>query len=62
MAIPAAMAQNIKTMSSGSLMAVRKRTILSAPTMPRERTTLVLMVIITNDVIIVISTKVVLKL
>ena len=38
--MPAAMDQNRKAMSMGSLMAVRNRTMDRAPTMPRERTML----------------------
>ena len=38
--MPAEIDQKRKAMSIGSLMAVRKRTIDSAPTMPRERMTL----------------------
>jgi putative zinc finger/helix-turn-helix YgiT family protein len=40
MTIPTAMLQNRKAMSRGSLIADRKRTIDSAPTIPSERTTL----------------------
>ena len=49
--MPTAMAQNKKAMSMGSLMAVRNRTIDSAPTMPRESTTLLTTVIISTVVI-----------
>ena len=38
--IPTASDQNKNTISIGSLMAARKRTIESAPTMPRDSTTL----------------------
>ena len=38
--IPTAIDQKRKAISSGSLIAVRKRTMESAPTMPRESTTL----------------------
>ena len=34
--MPAAMAQNMNTVSMGSFTAVRKRTMDSAPTMPRD--------------------------
>ena len=51
--IPAAMDQNRNAISSGSLIAVRKRTMLSAPTMPRESTTLLVTARITRVVIMV---------
>ncbi|MEI2803957.1 MAG: hypothetical protein V9E84_10195 [Trichococcus flocculiformis] len=38
--MPTLIDQKRKTKSSGSLMAVRKRTMERAPTIPRERTTL----------------------
>ena len=38
--MPTLIDQKRKTRSSGSLMAVRKRTMERAPTIPRERTTL----------------------
>ena len=37
--IPTATAQNVKTISAGSLIAVRKRTILRAPTIPKDNAT-----------------------
>ena len=60
--IPAAMAQNRKAMSSGSLMAVRKRTMDRAPTIPRDSTTLDVTARITRVVIIVSATRVTPKL
>lgn len=38
--MPQAIAQNRKTISTGSLMAARKRTMERAPTMPKDMTTL----------------------
>ena len=38
--MPVTMLQNMNTVSIGSLIAVRKRTMESAPTMPSERTML----------------------
>ena len=38
--MPTAMAQNRKAMSKGSFMAARNRTMLKAPTMPKDSTTL----------------------
>ena len=55
--IPAAMAQKRKAMSSGSLMAVRKRTMESAPTMPRESTTLLVTAKMTRVVIMVMAMR-----
>ena len=49
--MPTAMAQNRNAMSMGSLMAVRKRTMDSAPTMPRDSTTLLTTVRISSAVI-----------
>ena len=60
--MPAAIAQNRKAMSSGSLIAVRKRTMDSAPTMPRESTTLLVTARITSVVIMVRATSVTPKL
>ena len=60
--MPTAMAQNRKAMSSGSLMAVRKRTMDSAPTMPSDSTTLEVTARITSVVIIVSATRVTPKL
>ena len=48
--IPTASAQNKKTISTGSLIAVRKRTMDKAPTMPRDRTTLDVTAMITSVV------------
>ena len=48
--MPAARLQNRKAISIGSLTAVRKRTIESAPTMPSERTTLLVTASITKVV------------
>ena len=59
--IPAPIDQNKKAMSNGSLIAVRKRTMESAPTIPRDRTTLDVTARITMDVIIVRATSVVPK-
>ena len=60
--MPAAMDQNKNAMSSGSLIAVRKRTMESAPTMPRESTTFDVTARITSVVIIVSTTSVTPKL
>ena len=60
--MPAAMDQNRKARSSGSFTAVRKRTMDSAPTMPRESTTLLVTARITMAVIMVIATRVTPKL
>ena len=60
--IPTAMDQKRKAMSRGSLIAVRKRTMDSAPTMPRERMTLEVTARITTVVIIVSVTSVTAKL
>ena len=49
------MAQNRKAISMGSLMAVLKRTMDRAPTMPRESTTLEVTASITMVVIIVMA-------
>ncbi len=51
--MPTAIAQNRKAMSIGSLMAVRKRTMDSAPTMPSDSTTLEVTARMTSVVIIV---------
>ena len=48
--MPTAMAQNRKAMSMGSFTAVRNRTMLKAPTMPRESTMLLTTVKISNVV------------
>ena len=48
--MPAARLQKRKAMSIGSLTAVRKRTIESAPTMPSESTTLLVTASITKVV------------
>ena len=58
MTMPAASAQNRNTISKGSLMAARKRTMESAPTMPRERTTLDVTARITRVVTIVMPIRV----
>ena len=50
--MPAAIDQNRNAMSSGSLIAVRKRTIESAPTIPKERTIFEVTARITSVVII----------
>ena len=60
--IPTAIAQNKNAMSSGSLIAVRKRTIESAPTMPRDKTTFDVTAKMTSVVIIVSATSVTPKL
>ena len=59
--MPAAIDQNRKAMSRGSLMAVRKRTMDRAPTMPRERTTLEVTARMTWEVIMVRAISVVPK-
>ena len=51
--MPAAMAQKRKAMSKGSLMAVRKRTMDRAPTMPRDSTMFDVTARITSVVIMV---------
>ena len=56
--MPAAMDQNRNAISSGSLIAVLKRTMDNAPTIPRERTTLLVTARITSVVIIVRATSV----
>ena len=61
MIMPIAMLQKRKTISMGSFMAALKRTMDSAPTMPRESTTFELITIITVAVITHISTKDALK-
>ena len=60
--IPAAMAQKRNAISNGSLIAVRKRTMESAPTMPSESTTFDVTARITSVVIIVSATSVTPKL
>ena len=60
--MPTAMAQKRKAISSGSLIAARKRTMDSAPTMPRESTTLLVTARMTTVVIIVSATSVTPKL
>ena len=60
--IPTAMDQNRNAMSSGSLIAVRKRTMDNAPTMPRDNTTLEVTARMTTVVIIVSATSVTPKL
>ena len=60
--IPAAIAQKRKAMSRGSFIAVRKRTMERAPTMPRERTTLLVTASMTKEVIMVSATRVTPKL
>ena len=60
--IPVVMDQNRYNRSIGSLTAVRKRTIDSAPTMPNEMTTLVLMASVTMQVSTDIPTSVTAKL
>ena len=56
--MPTAMDQNRNAMSKGSLMAVRKRTMDRAPTIPRDRTTLLVTARITTVVIMVRATRV----
>ena len=60
--MPTAIAQKRKAISSGSLIAVLKRTIERAPTIPSERTTLLVTARITRVVIIVSATSVTPKL
>ena len=60
--MPTAMDQNRKAISRGSLMAARKRTMESAPTMPSESTTLLVTARMTTVVIIVSATSVTPKL
>ena len=60
--MPTAMAQNRKAMSMGSLMAVRNRTMDNAPTMPRERTMLLVTARISRVVIMVRTMRVTPKL
>lgn len=56
------MAQNRKAMSKGSFMAARNRTMLKAPTMPKDSTTLEVTAKITRVVIMVRPTSVTPKL
>ena len=60
--IPTAIDQKRNAISRGSLIAVRNRTIESAPTIPRERTTLLVTARITTVVIMVRAIRVVPKL
>ena len=60
--IPTAIDQNKNAMSSGSFIAVLKRTIDKAPTIPRDNTTLLVTAKITNVEIIVSATRVMPKL
>ncbi len=60
--MPTAMDQNKNAISSGSLMAVRKRTMDSAPTMPSDSTTFEVTARMTSVVIIVSATSVTPKL
>ena len=60
--MPMAMAQNRKAISIGSLTAVRNRTIESAPTIPRESTTLLVTAMIRRVVMSVITSRVTPKL
>jgi hypothetical protein len=60
--MPTAMAQNRKAMSKGSFMAARNRTMLKAPTMPKDSTTLEVTAKITRVVIMVRPTSVTPKL
>ena len=55
--MPPAMAQNRKAMSIGSLMAVRKRTMDRAPTIPKDNTTLEVTARMTMVVIMVMATR-----
>ena len=57
--IPTAIDQKRNAMSRGSFMAVRKRTIDKAPTIPSERTTLLVTARITTVVIMESATSVV---
>jgi len=59
--IPTAIAQNVNTISAGSLMAVRKRTMLRAPTIPRERAMLELIGKVTSVTTSPVSTSPTLK-
>ena len=60
--MPAAIDQKRKAMSSGSLIAVLNRTMESAPTMPRDRTTLEVTARMTSVVMRVRATSVTPKL
>lgn len=60
--IPIDIAKNKNPTSNGSLTAVRKRTIDSAPTIPKDRTMFELIVNTMNAVIILTSTSNILKL
>ena len=60
--MPAAMDQKRNAMSRGSLIAVRKRTIDNAPTIPSDSTTLDVTARITSVVIMVRATSVTPKL
>ncbi len=57
--IPATIAQNKKDVSIGSFIAVLKRTILNAPTIPKDRDKLELIVLITIEVTIANMTVVI---
>ena len=60
--MPTAIDQNKKAMSMGSLIAVRKRTMDRAPTMPRDSTILLTTVIISSVVMSERATSVTPKL
>ena len=60
--MPTAIDQNKKAMSMGSLIAVRKRTMDRAPTMPRDSTMLLTTVIISSVVMSERATSVTPKL
>ena len=60
--IPTAIDQNRNTRSMGSFIAVRNLTIESAPTIPRDTTTLDWIVSMIADVIIAIDAREILKL
>ena len=59
--MPSAIDQNMKTVSIGSLIAVRKRTMDSAPTMPSESLRLFDMIRMTSVATIVSMTRLILK-
>jgi len=61
LAIPTAIAQKVKAISAGSLIAVLKRIMLKAPIIPNERATLELIGIVTNVTTNPTSTNVRLK-
>jgi len=60
--IPTEIAQNVKTISAGSLIAVRNRNMLRAPTIPNESAILELIGMVTSVTTSPVSTNPTLKL